>query len=316
MRLQRVFPSTELFMRHNSALSVLCLAAALAASACKPDEVITTPEIPTAGIRFINAVPDTMGAFGVDFRFYDLVENSSAFRIVFRNNIVTSSGVPASTDIQFKPARAGSRRVAVFMNDTIQSIASVKLRDTTITLQAGKLYTAILWGNARSGSTPAMKLQIIEENVADPGSNVAVRVINATPTPIDVRQYATGGTAPASPTWTSVGGLSLSSYVTTTPGSYRYDIREAGAAGKLIATDPTSLPGAAAFSTAGSAGKLDIPPQPGTTVAGSAVSLIVFPRSAVGARTPQTAAFTAPAASFAWDRRPPNCPAGAQCTYQ
>ena len=307
-------------MRRRHLLSVLSLGAALAVTGCKPEEVIATPDIPTAGIRFINAVPDSAGAFGLDFRFVDLVENSSAFRIPFRNNIVTASGVPASTEIQFRPAQAGSRRVAIFLNDSLQALASVKLRDTTITLAAGKLYTAILWGNARGGAN-AMQLRIIEETVADPGANVAVRVINTTTEPVDVRHYAAGATAPANPTWAAVPGRSVSSYVTMPPSTaaarYRFNIRAAGGATNLIATDPTGLPGAQAFSTAGPAGKLDIQPVPGLDVAGSAVSIIIFPPSVAGApRVPQTAAFQVPAASFAWDRRPPNCPTGAQCTYQ
>lgn len=299
---------------------VLSLGAVLAATACKPDEVIVTPDVPVAGIRFINAVPDSSGAFGLDFRFTDLVENSSAFRIPFRNNIVTTAGVPASTEIQFKPAQAGSRRVAIFLNDTLQSLAQVKLRDTTINLVAGKLYTAILWGNARGGAN-AMQLRIIEENVADPGANVAVRVINTTADPIDVRHYLATATVPMSPTWAAVPGRSVSSYVTMPPSTaaarYRFNIRAAGAAGNLIATDPTGLPGQAAFSTAGPSGKLDIQPIPGLDVAGSAVSLIIFPPSVTGApRVPQGAAFAVPAATFAWDRRPPDCPQGAQCTYK
>jgi hypothetical protein len=307
-------------MRRFLLQSVLSAGAALAVTACKPDQVITTPEIPTAGIRFINAIPDSAGAFGLDFRFVDLVENSSAFRVPFRNNIVTSSGIPASTEIQFRPAQAGSRRVAIFLNDSLQTLASTKLRDTTITLTAGKLYTAILWGNARGGATP-MQLRIIEENVADPGTNVAVRVINTTADPVDVRHYLSTATAPDAPTWAAVPGRSVSSYVTMPPTTgtvrYRFNIRSAGGSSNLVATDPTGLNGAQAFSTAGSAGKLDIPPIPGLSVAGSAVSLIIFPRSTAGApRVPQTTAFQVPAASFAWDRRPPNCPTGAQCTYQ
>jgi hypothetical protein len=310
-------------MRRNSGLSALCLAAVLAVTACKPDEVIATPDIPTAGIRFINAVPDTSGAFGMDFRFVDLVENSSTFRAVFRNNIVTTGGVPASTLVQFRPARAGQRRFAIFLNDTLQSLASVKLKDSTLTLEAGKLYTAILWGNAR-GNAPAMRLSIIEENVADPGSNVAVRVINATSEPIDVRHYLANATAPATPAWANVAPLSVSSYVTmapsTTAARYRFNIRAAGGSTALpgITTDPTGLIGNPASSTAGPAGKFDIPPTPGTDVAGSAISLIVFPRSVAGVpRIPQTAAFQANAASFVWDRRPPNCPDLQRgCTYQ
>ncbi len=314
-------------MRRLPGLSAL-VASTLVVGACKPDEVIKTPDVPVAGIRFINAVPDTAGAFGLDFRFVDLVENSAAFRIVFRNNIVTAGGVPASTDIQYKPARAGQRRFAIFLNDSLQTFAQIKLKDSTLTLEAGKLYTAILWGNANPTASggAAMRLTIIEENVADPGANVAVRVINATPDPIDVRHYLANASVPATPTWANVPGLGVSNYVTMPPSTaaarYRFNIRAAGGTTALpgITTDPTGLPGAPASSTAGAAGKLDIPPVPGLDVAGSAVSLIVFPRVIPRAnnKVPTSpSAFLTNAASFAWDRRPPNCPDLTRgCTYQ
>jgi hypothetical protein len=78
-------------------LSVLGLAAGATMSACSgPDKVITTPDTPTAGVRFINALPDSAGAFGLDFRFIDLVENSTQFRQSFRNTPTTTAGVTAS----------------------------------------------------------------------------------------------------------------------------------------------------------------------------------------------------------------------------
>jgi hypothetical protein len=49
----------------------------------------------------------------------------------------------------------------------------------------------------------------------------------------------------------------------------------------------------------------DVEAQAGTTIAGSAITGVIFPRSTAGARTPQTAAFAAPAMTFMWDRRPP-----------
>lgn len=257
-----------------------------------------------AGVRFINAVPDTSGAFGLDMRFVDIVESNVQYRVSFRNSPATTSSVTTAAGVQYKPAKAGSRHMAVFFDDTIQSIASAKLKDTTVTLEAGKNYTAIMWGNARSGSTPAMKLTFFPEAVPDPGSQVALRVINATGSPIDVRTYVDGGTAPASPTWANVAPLSASSYVLVAPSQIRYNVQPAGGGTALFA-DQLALIGAPASSSAGAGGKLDIEPLPGTTIAGSAVSLIVFPRSAAGARTPQSTAFQAPLGAFVWDRRPP-----------
>ena len=51
-------------MRRITQLPALVIAAgALAAlAACSPDKVVTTEDVPTAGVRFINAVPDTGGS--------------------------------------------------------------------------------------------------------------------------------------------------------------------------------------------------------------------------------------------------------------
>ena len=70
-------------MRRIYQLSVLCLAAGVV-SACYPDQVVNTENIPTAGIRFINAVPDSAGAFGFDLRFVDIVESNASSDITFR----------------------------------------------------------------------------------------------------------------------------------------------------------------------------------------------------------------------------------------
>lgn len=284
--------------------AVAASTALLALAACEgPETVIATPDTQFAGVRFINAVPDTSGAFGLDMRFVDIVESNAQYRMSFRNRPATGAGVTTAAATQYKAAEAGQRRFAVFLDDTLQSIASVKLADTTVSLQSGSNYTAILWGNAR-GTTPAMRLTFFPEAVPDPGAQVALRVINATDAPIDVRQYVSGGTVPAAPTWANVPPLSVSSYVLVAPSQIRYNVRAAGGTAPLF-SDMLAIVGAAASSSLGAGGTLDIEPLPGTTVAGSAVSLIVFPRSVAGTRTPQTTAFQVPAGAFVWDKRPP-----------
>ena len=52
----------------------------------------------------------------------------------------------------------------------------------------------------------------------------------------------------------------------------------------------------------------DLEGLPGSTIAGTALSAIIFPRSVAGSQAPQTAAFAAPSVSFVWDRRPPRVP--------
>src|SRR5207247_927388 len=99
---------------------------------------------------FINAVPDTGAAFGFDFRFVDVVENSSAFRQTFRDNPQTTSGVTSGTGTYYKPAQAGSRQLKVFLDDTLQAVAQIVLKDTTVSLTVGHNYTGLFQGNARS----------------------------------------------------------------------------------------------------------------------------------------------------------------------
>jgi len=284
-------------MRRYFLFSVACLFVGAVSACSKPDATVATEDIPTAGVRFINAVPDTSGSFGLILRFVDQVENNTQFRIRYRNGPVTSAGIPGMGQVQYKPARAGSRHMVIFFDDTLQAMASTAIKDTTVSLTAGHNYTALLWGSARDGT---LKLRFVDETVADPGSQVALRVINATNAAIDVSQYVKGGAAPATPTWANVGAYSISSYVLTAPGAIMYNVKAAGGATNLFA-DVQALLGSPASSSAGTA-VLDIAPIPGTNVAGSAVTLIVFPPT-VGAKYVPT--FSTAGGAFMWDRRPP-----------
>lgn len=319
-------------MRRILKLSVLCLAAA-AVTACRPDEIIETQLEPTAGVRFIHAVPDT-GM--MDFRFVDFVENSHHWQISFRNTPVLSptgaNGVPASTFVQFKPAKAGGagcasattcdRDLRIFMNPVCsntacnQTLGAVVIKDTTVTLTAGRNYTALLWGYAnptgagRPAGAPAMQLVFFEETVADPGAgSVAIRVINASNASADVRYYPTTGAAPGTDLQLAMAPRTIGTHTTVATGQYRYSVRAAGTATNLFTNgiDRIALIGAAAV--VGAPGPLDA--IPGTSVAGSAVTGIIFAPSVAGTAAPQGAGTaTIPpwndeAISFVWDRRPP-----------
>lgn len=313
-------------MRRVSLASLFVLAGLL--TACDLTEKYPTETPQVAGVRFINAVPDTAGAYGMDMRFVDFLENNQQFRQNFRNAptasaqaypctiaIITGSSSPcpvgsptysatASVGVQYKPAQAGQRHFRIFLDDTLQAAATVVVKDTTVTLEAGKNYTALLMGQARAGASPALQLVFYEEDVASPGTQVALRVINTTYSAIDVRHYKLGGSAPVAATWANVAPMSRSTYITADTGVYRYNVQPAGGGTALFA-DGYFLVGQVAYSTAGTGGKIDIEAFPGTAAGGSAVTLIVFPRSTAGARTPQTAAFSVPAATNVWDRRPP-----------
>jgi hypothetical protein len=286
----------SILMRRIFQLSVLCIAAGVV-SACSPEEIIETDDIPTAGVRFINAVPDT-GA--MDFRFVDMPENSAHWNIAFRNNPATSGGVTASTQVQYKPTQAGQRHLRIFMNGTTAAVASTVVKDTVVTLEAGKNYTALLWGNARGGANP-MRLSFYEEAAADPGTQVALRVINATEGAIDASYYTSTSTPPGAAIATNLPPLTRSDYVLAAPARYRFNVRSAGSTSPII-MDALAIAGEAA--TTGGAGPFD--PVAGTNVAGSAVTAIVFPIPVSGSQAPRfpittggTSAVSATSAGYA-----------------
>jgi hypothetical protein len=321
-------------MRRFVKLSLACLAAAT--SACSsPDLVVPTENLPYAGVRFINAVPDSAGAFGLDFRFVDLLESNAHFRIAFRNGPGTTAATSMlSAQIQYKGAREGNRHFRIFLDDTIQAIASTVVRDSTVALVREHNYTAMLWGNGRSTNTvPAgqpggdkMALAFWDEDVTPPAAGkIKLRVINATANTIDAWAFLSGTTAPtlaSTPTWDNIAPYSKSNYVEVDTASesaaclagtapsgcnYTFQVRNDGAAAVLFANTAT-LAGARPTCSGNPCltGQFaDIEAVPGSRVVGSAVSGIVFPRSTVGSRTPQTTAFTVPAITYMWDKRPP-----------
>lgn len=268
-------------MRRIFQLSVGLAATGLLA-ACEIDPLVPTEDIPTAGVRFLHVVPDTGS---MDFRFVDLVENSAHYNMAFR----------ASANFYYKNARAGQRHLRIFMTGTTAAVASTVVKDTVVTLEAGKRYTFLMWGNARAGSNPPMRLTMIEDDPADPGASIAMRVIHAAAThgALDVRQYPNGGTVPGAATWANVAPLSVSTYATAATGSKRINVQPAGGGATLFAD---------ALALAGVAATVDIEAAPGTTVAGSAVSNIIVPRSVAGS---SAASVTTPGMISAWDRRPP-----------
>lgn len=272
-------------MRRILQRSVLGLAAAVV-TACTPETVIETENIPTAGLRFIHAVPDT-GA--VDFRPVDIVENSTFYGVTFRS----------TAQLQYKNARAGDRQFRIFQSGTTPEVASKVLWEGTLKLEAGKRYTAILWGFARSGSSPAMQLRLLEDNPADPGTSITFRTVNAAVGigGIDVRVYLSSGSAPAAATWSSVAPLVATNYVTSPVGATTINVAPSGGGAALFTT---------ACSQTGLAATVDVEAIPGTNVAGSGLSAFIMPRAVAGSQATQT--FTTPGLICVWDRRPQRAP--------
>jgi hypothetical protein len=108
-----------------------------------------------------------------------------------------------------------------------------------------------------------------------------------------------------------LGAYTISTYVTAPPGQIRYNVQPAGG-GTVLFSDALALIGQpAGTQTAGCTVGVDCEAIPGTTVPGSAITLIVFPRSVAGSKA---VSFTTPGGSFMWDRRPPrNCSSPTGC---
>jgi hypothetical protein len=278
-------------MRRFLKLSIVCIAAGVV-GACSPDTVVETQAIPTAGIRFINAVPDT-GA--MDFRFVDIVENSAHWGIGYRNNPATVAGETVSLLVQFKNARAGQRQFRIFMNGISPAVASTIVKDTTVTLVEGRNYTVLMLGYAnpsgpnRPAGAPPMEMRVIDETVTVPAGQVALRVINASTSTVDVFHRPASSAPPGTPIATGLGPMSISGYVNAAPGQIRYLVQGAG--------DP-SVAWADQLALMGSGPQVggspcdpatqtcDLEGTPGTTQAGSAVTAIIFPLSVTGTAAP------------------------------
>jgi hypothetical protein len=307
-------------MRSIIQLSAACLIAGSIVACGDRATVTETGIAPTAGVRFINAVPDTAGANGLDFRFVDIVENNAQYAIPFRNNIVTTGGIPAPTLVEYKATAAGQRHFRIFLDDPSPAVAQTVLKDSTITVEANHRYTVLLWGNARGGAN-RMKVTVIDETY-DPGQRIGLRVINATSDAVDVRTYLAtalnAGTVPTTATWAGLAGMSISQYVAVDTGQfYKFNVQPAGGgnpigrvsvtvSGANVTIDPVALVGVAngtlkSTPVNGCYVGVDCDATPGTLARGTALTAIIFPASVAGSKAAQ---FSTPAIGYVWDKRP------------
>ena len=267
----------------------LALVGALLAVGCsESDGPFFAPQVPLAYTRFINAVPDT-GA--IDFRFVDLVEYSPfAVQLAYRGFT------------PYQGTATGARHLKVFTNPggsntLIQHVTNVLLEESP-TFEAGKYYTVVAVGYARTTGTPRIKLQVYEDPIPDPGSNVAFRVVNLATGlgSINVGVTAASADPIPTPTFSNIAYLGASAYVTRAPGNAWFRVQETTAATEIVSGDGRRAPVGAAgdplnnLTTIGGSGQ-----------AGSVVTAYVFPRSVSGSTAPSV---TAPSIVFIVDKHP------------
>lgn len=270
--------------------TLLGAALGLVAGCSEPSNDPTTPTLPPlAFVRYINAVPDTLNT---TVRFIDQLEYSPmtwanvAFRQLGQGN--------------YQPTEAGARKIRVFTAfitgdggfDPARN--TVVLVDTTLTFEAGKYYTVLHMGYARAGSSPKQRLVSINDAHPAPGTNVALRTINAALGLGAVDIYKTAAaTTPISgaPLFPALATEAVSGYQQFSPGAF---------AAQVAATGSTTALAAAAAPT-GTAGTASADPIGGSNVGGSVITAIAFPASA--ANSPGTR-FAAPGVVYFIDKHP------------
>ena len=254
--------------------------------ACDSDDVTVESRPPLAGVRYINAVPDTGR---LDFRMVDQLEYSA-------NTISGTGGLNFRDGTEYFPTEAKARRIRVFsLADTLVTTVQQVVVDTTITFEANKNYTLLLAGTSRNRQA---RFRVIEDVPAQPpAGQIAVRAYNAGAGPIDAWVVASTTTAlSGAPTFSSVADLAASAYRT----------QAAGAFAVRVASPGTTTALASLQAAAGAAGNALVNPTAGAAVPGTVFSAYIFPRSVAGSRAPQTAAFSTAGVQLFVDRLPPN----------
>lgn len=263
-------------------LAIAALAIVAAGCDDKGDAVTNTPA-PSAGIRYVNAVPDTLP---LDFHAVDIVENSPYIATNFRE-IKQASYTRAAT---------GSRHFRVFPNSTNITVTSVPLADLALDLQANVTYSIYHVGFARAGQSPAQHLVVRTDTAPTvPAGQVAVRVVHLGtgigPVNVFTRTDA-DTTLPATPAFAAVDYLGVTPYQYFPIAAIRAFRARAVAGGAQLAA--VTIP-------VGDPGSSSLDPVPGSNIAGSVFTIYIFPRSVAGSTAPQTAAFTTPALGYAQD---------------
>ncbi len=290
------------------ARSLLVGLVALGAAACTSvDGGPTRAEIPPlAFVRYINAMPDTLNT---TVRWVDDIQFTPQ---TFLNVAYRAEGLGG-----FQGLRAGSRHLRVFPFLLVGSDLPVDgntavLADTTFDFVAGQYYTIIMAGFARTGSTPAARLLIVQDDPpASPAAGILLRVYNLSYTLNWDLYLGQTGAAPADGTigtnytvgeaGTLVGSGAPANVETVRRAYGAFGTGSYGArivnAGTLTSTHsrvagPAGLPETVDFEATG-----------GTTIAGSVMTVWVFDRKTAGSPN-STGANALPSVLWTIDRKP------------
>ena len=264
-------------LKHVCRVMVTCLVAIAAVACDESGSGTVTQPPPLAGLRYVNVVSDT-GA--VDIRVVDIVGDAPAtFGATFRTG-GSPTGAGLQTSPPYQAVEAGTRRIRVFNSSSDPAVAQQILLDTTFAFEANRNYTLALRGFARTGQTPPLEAAIqADEPPAAAAGQIAVRAWQLAPTldpaatsPLDAWISAPGSAAFAGSA--TIGGQAYpatSAYANVPTGSYRVAFTAAGTTQPVLfqANMPSGGSGIA-----------------GTTVEGTAITVLVVARSVPGSRAP------------------------------
>lgn len=273
-------------MRNSLLKAFAAVTVLVAVAACSSDygKVFTADNGPTAYVRFVNAVPDSGAG---DWRFVDQIEGSpTAFGLAFRS-MFPGSG--------YQLLASGSRHMKVFQTSTDIQQTQLVWFDTTFNFQAGVHYTMIAAGNLRDKTA---KMYVLTDDFTDPGTQVALRIVNAGAGSVDVYASPTGGTSSLpTPFAAAVANFTATKWATLAPGAVSLRAFASGSTAFPAMIDVAAPAGLAADRAN------NLTAVGGAAQAGSVLTAFVFPRSVTGSKA---ASFTTPGIAFIVDRNPPS----------
>jgi uncharacterized protein DUF4397 len=263
--LQRDFvlsPSNGVLLMRLTRLTTLFVAA-IAIAGCSSDKITSTSFPPLAGVRWINAVPDT-GA--IDVRAIDQIEFSP---------VVNALAYTKGTEHQ--PIEAKARHFRAFITSTNPAITSNPIVDTTITFAANQRYTVLITGAARS----KVSFVVIDDNPAGaPAGQIGIRTVNASTGAIDSYVVDSTNTPVAAPaTAANVAPNTASPYVGHAAAKVAVRVTPAGTPGTVSASQQGPYPPATLPSEA---------PAAGVTTASTPFSVYYFAAGVPGSPTAPT----------------------------
>jgi hypothetical protein len=277
-------------MRFFRVFFALLPAVALAACSDISGKATAASNPPLAYVRYFNAVGDTLP---LDFRPIDQIEYSTPFLAVPYRGIGIGN---------YQGYQATSRHIRVFPNSQDFATTSSILVDTTMSLTAGTYYTVVHTGYARAGASPKQGLMVLTDVFPAAGANVAIRVLNAGPDLGNVDVYITATATeplPATPTFANVNFKGVSAYTTRAPGPIVMRVYAAGTTTTALVT---------ATASAGTVGTSTANPIPGSGVAGTIYTAMIYSKAVLGSSASVTAGTgqnTAPSLVYWVDKLPP-----------